>query len=82
MTWVVVSLAGVLLAGWAVSPFGLRRRRAAEAPAYGHFRCPGCKRRLRYLAQRAGHRGACPTCHRHVVFPATTPGRPVAAGLA
>jgi hypothetical protein len=71
MTWVTVAIALMLVATGGGLYLGLARRRAVPAePPYNYFRCPGCKRRLRYLASRAGHRGACPTCHRDLTFPA------------
>jgi hypothetical protein len=34
-----------------------------------HFRCPGCKRRLRFYARQVGHKGVCPHCRHAVIFP-------------
>ena len=49
----------------------LRRkgRRQEGAAAYYHFRCPGCRRRLRFQSRQAGHRGQCSHCGRAVTFP-------------
>jgi ribosomal protein S27E len=44
-------------------------RLRAAAASFLHFRCPGCKRRLRFLARQAGHRGECSHCGRELVFP-------------
>lgn len=49
----------------------LRQRAPTEEPFY-HFRCPGCKRRLRYRARQAGHKGECSNCGRGLTFPPTT----------
>jgi LPXTG-motif cell wall-anchored protein len=46
-----------------------RRRRQEGAAAYHHFRCPGCRRRLRFLSRQAGHRGQCSHCGPAVTFP-------------
>ncbi len=61
----VLSLAGggyYLLARWR----GLRR---AREEAFLHFRCPQCRRRLRFQARQAGHKGQCSHCGRDVTFP-------------
>jgi hypothetical protein len=34
-----------------------------------HFRCPGCKRRLRYTSRQVGHQGACSNCGKALTFP-------------
>jgi len=69
MTWIVVVIATVMLAAL-VAQFAPGWRRArVKLPVYVHFRCPCCRRRLRYLPHQAGHRGACPTCHRGLTFP-------------
>jgi hypothetical protein len=46
------------------------KRGAKEEPVC-YFKCPGCKRKLRYPARQAGHVGRCPTCHKHLLFPST-----------
>jgi hypothetical protein len=46
----------------------LLRRRKAEAP-FHHFRCPGCRRRLRYRTKQVGHAGSCSHCGRNLTFP-------------
>jgi hypothetical protein len=45
-----------------------RLRQFREEPFF-HFRCPGCRRRLRYRARQAGHRGGCSNCGQAVTFP-------------
>jgi hypothetical protein len=51
--------------------YWLRRRgRHRDAnPNYYHFRCPGCKRRLRYQTRQVGHKGKCSHCGNPVIFP-------------
>jgi len=46
----------------------LRGRTPTEEPFY-HFRCPGCRRRLRYRARQVGHKGECSHCGRGLTFP-------------
>jgi hypothetical protein len=70
MTWVVTAAAFVLVAAVVAGCLhSIRRRSRQKEPAYNHFRCSGCKRRLRYLTRQAGHRGRCPTCKRELTFP-------------
>jgi hypothetical protein len=63
---VITGGAAVLVAGAFVA--WTRLRGTPEEPTY-HFRCPGCKRRLRYRARQVGHKGACSNCNRTLVFP-------------
>jgi transcription initiation factor IIE alpha subunit len=44
---------------------------AKEEP-FDHFRCPGCKHRLRYQSRQVGHRGKCSHCGHHLTFPPTS----------
>jgi hypothetical protein len=67
-----MAAAGLVALAAAGGGYLLVRRKGrlrAEAAAFLHFRCPGCKRRLRFLARQAGHRGECSHCGHHVVFP-------------
>ncbi len=69
MTWVVAAI-GLMVVAAVVGGYVLRLRRSRQTvPAYNHFKCTGCKRRLRYLTRQAGHRGRCPTCKRELTFP-------------
>ena len=43
--------------------------RSREDENYYHFRCPHCKRRLRFLAKQVGHKGKCSNCGCDVLFP-------------
>jgi hypothetical protein len=67
---IAVLIAAVLVAGAAAGVFlaRARKRSAPPEPSY-HFRCPGCRRRLRYQARQIGHRGLCPTCKQALTFP-------------
>lgn len=40
---------------------------------FGYFRCPYCKRRLRFALSKAGQKGRCPLCKRHLFFPVADP---------
>ena len=66
----VAVIAGAVVALVAGAYLLLRRSGRREAAAtYYHFRCPGCRRRLRYQSRQAGHRGQCSHCGRAVTFP-------------
>jgi hypothetical protein len=45
-----------------------RTRSPAEGEVY-YFRCPGCRRRLRYRERQVGHQGACSNCGQKITFP-------------
>ncbi len=62
---VVVGIVLVAAGVWVVR----KRTRAKPEEPFLHLRCPKCKRRLRYLARQAGHRGLCPTCKGALTFP-------------
>jgi hypothetical protein len=66
-TTTLLVLAGAGLALAAAYLFA-RLRQGGEEPFY-HFRCPGCRRRLRFRARQAGHAGRCSNCGRDVTFP-------------
>ena len=69
-TPVLLALGAALAAAVGVWMY-LRMRTPTEEPFY-HFRCPGCKRRLRYRARQAGHAGECSNCGRGIIFPPVT----------
>jgi hypothetical protein len=56
----------------AVGAFLFVRSRGPVEEEYYHFRCPGCRRRLRYRAKQIGHKGQCSHCGRDLVFPHTS----------
>jgi hypothetical protein len=70
-TIIVGIVVGVLLVGGGA--FLLLRWRAQQQQARGeeyyHFRCPGCKRRLRFRARQSGNKGQCSHCRKDIVFP-------------
>jgi hypothetical protein len=67
VTLLVVAIPLLLLA--AGGGFVYWRMRAnREEPVY-HFRCPSCKRKLRYFARQVGHRGMCGNCKQQLTFP-------------
>src|SRR5262249_56740637 len=45
------------------------RLRAPREEPYYHFRCPRCRRRLRYRQRPVGHSGRCSNCGGGVTFP-------------
>jgi len=59
----------VLGIGAAVGGFFWLRGKPNPAE-YLHFNCPGCGRRFRYQPRQSGHKGQCPHCSKHFVFPA------------
>ena len=68
MTEVVLSVIGGIVVVAVVAWLYLRSRTPTEEQ-YLHFRCPGCRRRLRYRARQVGHTGQCSHCHRALTFP-------------
>jgi hypothetical protein len=52
--------------------------RPASPEAVHCFRCPGCRRKLRYAAHKAGRRGICPRCK----SPCSYPTEPIPVGPA
>jgi hypothetical protein len=64
--WIVVG--GLAVAAIVVVVLVLRARAPKEEQAF-HFRCPNCKRKLRYFARQAGHKGMCNSCKGTITFP-------------
>ncbi len=67
--WIILGIAVLLVAAGAF--YFVRLRKSAGEAVY-HFRCPGCKRRLRYHARQVGHRGMCAHCREPLTFPAVS----------
>jgi RNase P subunit RPR2 len=67
--WIILGIVVFVLAAGA---FFVMRLRKSGADAVYHFRCPGCKRRLRYHARQVGHRGMCSHCREPLTFPAVS----------
>jgi hypothetical protein len=65
-TWVLIVAVPIMLIIGVV--LVLRKRKPREE-AVLHFRCPNCKRRLRYFARQAGHKGRCNSCKESLIFP-------------
>ncbi len=53
----------------AVGVFLFLRGRSPREEAYSHFRCPKCRRRLRYLRRQVGRKGQCSNCGQPLTFP-------------
>jgi hypothetical protein len=71
-TTTVLAIGGALLllaGGGAYLLSRLKAGRRARAEEVYHFRCGGCKRRLRFLARQVGRKGKCSHCGHDVVFP-------------
>jgi predicted RNA-binding Zn-ribbon protein involved in translation (DUF1610 family) len=61
---------GVLVVGGLATGVWLYLRgRASREEVYSHFRCPGCKRRIRYKSTQVGNRGECSNCGKSLIFP-------------
>jgi hypothetical protein len=65
---IVIVLIALAAAGGAAVFLALRSRRPVEEPLQ-HFKCPSCRRKLRYRRTQAGHKGMCPMCKQHLTFP-------------
>jgi LPXTG-motif cell wall-anchored protein len=61
----VIGIPVLALVGWLLF---FRSRKPKIEPNH-YFRCPGCKRKLKYLARQAGHKGMCSTCKEQFIFP-------------
>jgi hypothetical protein len=67
LIWIIVAGVGVALAVGAY--LFVRSRGRPREEAFLHFRCPGCKRRLRFRASQSGHSGQCSHCGGKLIFP-------------
>jgi hypothetical protein len=73
-TWVLII--GIPIA-IAVAVFLFWRSRPPKAEEILYFRCPGCKRRLKYRPRQIGHKGMCSNCKDQFTFPGPSPaGKP------
>jgi len=70
MIWLLVALVLVAL-GIGAYRFVRARIGQREEP-FLHFRCPGCKRRIRFRAKQAGHSGQCSHCGNKLTFPSAS----------
>jgi hypothetical protein len=64
-TFVLLALAALAAATvvWAL------RLRAPKEERFYHFRCSGCRGRLRYRRAQEGHAGKCGRCGHGFIFP-------------
>lgn len=67
-TTIVLVIVGVL-AALGVGVFLFLRGKPQHEEAYSHFRCPKCRRRLRYISRQVGRKGKCSNCGGDVLFP-------------
>jgi predicted RNA-binding Zn-ribbon protein involved in translation (DUF1610 family) len=69
MDTTVVLIALAVAAAAAVGVYVFLRGRSQQEEVYSHFRCPKCRRRLRYHTRQVGHKGECSNCGNEVIFP-------------
>ena len=67
LTFPLVGLAVVLAVG--VGIYLYLKGRPKQEEMFSHFRCPKCRRRLRYNERQVGHKGKCSNCSNEVIFP-------------
>jgi hypothetical protein len=70
LIWLI--LAGVIVALAVGAYLFVRSRGGPREEPYLHFRCPGCKRRIRFRAKQAGHNGQCSHCGGKLTFPSAS----------
>ncbi len=69
--WVLIG--GVVIALAVGAYLMLMRSRGGSAEeAFLHFRCTGCKRRIRFRASQTGHSGQCSHCGNKLTFPSAS----------
>ena len=70
-TLAVLAVAAAVLAGGGLAYWLMRRgdRFRAAGAEFHHFRCPNCRRRLRFQSRQVGHTGECSHCGNPVTFP-------------
>jgi hypothetical protein len=68
MEIVLVSAVVVAVAGGVGYFVWKQMRKPKEQPVF-YYHCE-CKRKLRYEARQANHKGICPVCRRQFTFPA------------
>lgn len=69
-TWTLIYIFLALVVVGVVAYLVLHLRKPKEEPFF-HFRCPGCKRRIRYRERQVGHTGVCSHCGQSLTFPPT-----------
>jgi hypothetical protein len=65
---------GMFVVGAAGAYIYLRRKKTQPVGPnmeFSTFRCPSCKRKLRFCTTKAGQKGLCPGCRRICIFPGT-----------
>jgi rRNA maturation endonuclease Nob1 len=69
--WILIGAIPVLLG---IGVFVFMRARKPKEEATFYFRCPGCRRKLRYQPRQIGHKGMCSFCKEQFTFPAPVAG--------
>lgn len=65
----IVLVALIVVVGAAVGGYLFLKRPQGDPQAFHHFRCPACRRRLRFQQRQVGHQGQCSNCGKPVIFP-------------
>jgi hypothetical protein len=68
LAWLLVGAAALALAAGGCLLL-MRWQKDAAAEPFLHFRCPDCKRRLRFRASQSAHAGQCSRCGCKLTFP-------------
>ena len=68
MIWAIVAGAVVVVGVGAFLVVKIMRS-GPKVEEYLHFRCPGCKRRIRFRARQSGNPGQCSHCGSKLIFP-------------
>jgi hypothetical protein len=56
-TQLVLAVAALALVGGGRAFWLVRRSRREAGAVFYHFRCPNCRRRLRFQSRQVGHKG-------------------------
>jgi hypothetical protein len=68
-TTLLLVVVGVVVIVLAFGVFLFLKNRPKREEEFSHFRCPNCRRRLRYRKRQVGHKGKCSNCRKDLIFP-------------
>jgi prepilin signal peptidase PulO-like enzyme (type II secretory pathway) len=73
MDTTVIAIGALVIVAIAVGIFVYWRGRPQQTnDEFWHFRCPKCRRRIRYQSRQIGHKGKCSNCNADLNFPPTS----------